>query len=249
MSYFKIIKLDATPSTNDYLKTKHRSNKINDGDLVWALRQTKGRGQRENVWESDEKSSLTFSVYKRFEMISLGSPFLISVVISLTLVRALEQLNIPDLKIKWPNDILSVNKKIGGILIENFFTGEKLKASVIGIGLNLNQESFSHLPHASSLKKSGGDHWDSQEVLEHLIPFLESALFLTDFKSRRELMEAYHNSLWRFGELSCFISKNKVFKGLIKKVEADGSILLKTENEEKTFTFQNVKMQYDITCL
>jgi ribosome maturation factor RimP len=62
-------------------------------------------------------------------------------------------------------------------------------------------------------------------------------------------MEAYHNSLWRFGELSCFISKNKVFKGLIKKVEADGSILLNTENEEKTFTFQNIKMQYDISCL
>jgi len=100
MSYFKIIKLDATTSTNDYLKTKHRSNNVNDGDLVWALRQTKGRGQRENVWESEEKNSLTFSVYKRFETISLDFPFLISIVTSLALVRALEQLNIPDLKIR-----------------------------------------------------------------------------------------------------------------------------------------------------
>ena len=249
MSYFKIIKLNATPSTNDYLKIRHRSNVASDGELVWALDQTKGRGQRENSWESDEKNSLTFSIYKRFEEFSGNDPFLISVVVSLALVYALEQLKIPNIKVKWPNDILSVNKKIGGVLIENIFSSGKISASVIGVGLNLNQETFSKLPHATSLKKAVGIHWHSQEVLNHLIPFLETALLKTDFKNSRVLLEEYQNSLWRFDQLSCFDSNSKVFKGLLKKVEADGSILLKTAEKEKHVTFPNVRMRYDTNCL
>ena len=86
------------------------------------------------------------------------------------------------MSIKWPNDILSENKKIGGILIENFFNKSKIKASVIGVGLNLNQEKFEKLPKATSLKIITGEKWASKIILNALIPPLEEYLFMFDFQ-------------------------------------------------------------------
>ena len=121
MSFFNIIKLDAISSTNDYLKVMRKSKKAKDMDLVWAINQTSGRGQRENKWFSESHKSLTISIYKNFKDSSIFYPFLISVIISISIVKCLEKLKVPNVLIKWPNDILSCNKKIGGLLIENFF--------------------------------------------------------------------------------------------------------------------------------
>ena len=70
-------------------------------------------------------------------------------VMSLAIVKALERLNIPKLSIKWPNDILSANKKICGVLIENVIKQNQLESSIIGIGLNVNQNKFDNLPQAA----------------------------------------------------------------------------------------------------
>ena len=124
MGYFNIIKLDAIPSTNDYLKVMRKSKKAKDMDLVWAINQTCGRGQRENKWISESNKNITISIYKNFKEFSIFHPFLISVIISISIVKCLEKLNVPNVLIKWPNDILSCNKKIGGVLIEIFFKWE-----------------------------------------------------------------------------------------------------------------------------
>ena len=70
------------------------------------------------------------------------------------IIYALKKLSIPELLIKWPNDILSENKKIGGYINRKFFYKSKIKASIIGVGLNLNQEKFEKLPKATSLKNN-----------------------------------------------------------------------------------------------
>ena len=96
----------------------------------------------------------------------LIKPFKLNAVVCLGIIYALKKLSIPGLSIKWPNDILSENKKIGGILIENFFNKSKIKASVIGVGLNLNQEKFEKLPKATSLKIITGEKWASKIILK-----------------------------------------------------------------------------------
>ena len=121
MGYFNIIKLDAIPSTNDYLKVMRKSKKAKDMDLVWAINQTCGRGQRENKWISESNKNITISIYKNFKYLSIFHPFLISAMISISIVKCLDKLKVPRVFIKWPNDILSCDKKIGGVLIENFF--------------------------------------------------------------------------------------------------------------------------------
>ena len=171
MSCINLIKINATSSTNDFLKERHLKGCCQDGDLVWAKDQTAGRGQRGNSWISNPINSLTFSVYKAYENLTTQDAFAISVACSLAIIQALNSIRVPDLSIKWPNDILSANKKIGGILIENFFKKNRLSASIIGVGLNINHLFSNEIPHAGSLELATGIKREPEQVLMKMIPF------------------------------------------------------------------------------
>ena len=101
MTKFNIIKLDAIGSTNDWFKNKFQSQKCQDGDVVWAMNQTRGKGQGSNVWLSDAHKNITFSVFKHFSGLNSAESFLINFAVTLAIIRTLEKFNIPNLKIKW----------------------------------------------------------------------------------------------------------------------------------------------------
>ena len=244
MNNFKIIKLNAITSTNDYLKDKYRTKQLLDGDLVFTINQTSGRGQRKNKWQSETGESLTFSIFKQFKNESPYSLFLISAVISLAVVSALEKFQIPQTSVKWPNDILSANKKIGGILIENFLTKGKLSGSVIGIGLNLNQNSFLDLSEATSLKQVTGKHWNIEYVLDNMIPFLNRALYETDLKKNQLWFNQYLSKLWKLNQINSFSNGNYIFKAKLLGVTEKGVLLLEIEEKKvKKFNSKDVRMQ------
>ena len=94
----------------------------------------------------------------------------------------MEKFKIPNLKIKWPNDILSANNKIGGVLIENIIKGKKLNASIAGIGINVNQKSFIDLPSAGSMFLKTNKKYDLKKVFEELLDTLN--LFFDLLKSQ-----------------------------------------------------------------
>src|SRR5690606_16212159 len=144
-------KLNATDSTNSYLKKLVQEMQIADWTVVISEDQKKGRGQMGNTWLSRRGQSLTFSVFKRFKGVSGEKQFAISMATSLAIIEALNDMGIPKMAIKWPNDILSGNKKVAGILIENVLEGAYVKHSIIGIGINVNEAVFPNLPQASSL--------------------------------------------------------------------------------------------------
>ena len=214
-------------------------------DLVWAIEQTSGRGQRENKWFSESHKSLTISIYKNFKESSIFYPFLISVVISISIIKCLEKLKVPNALIKWPNDILSCNKKIGGILIENFFSNGKLVDSIIGIGLNINQESFKNLHNASSLKIETGKNWDIQAILENLIVYINKGF--KDLKNidEKKLIDLYQTKLWKFKKNAVFYSKNSKFEAKIFKVNLNGQLILKVKGNEMTCDNREIKMLYE----
>ena len=224
MSNFRVIKLNAIPSTNDYLKKRYKSGNALDGDLVWTENQTSGRGQLNKKWISEPFKSLTFSVYKQFNGL-LIKPFKLNAVVCLAIIYALKKLSIPGLSIKWPNDILSENKKIGGILIENFFNKSKIKASVIGVGLNLNQEKFEKLPKATSLKIITGEKWVSKIILDALVPILEEYLLMLDFQDS-SILDQYQKILWKRNKTVLFDMDGKLHKGKLKGVDESGMIFL-----------------------
>ena len=140
-----IIKLNAIDSTNTYLRQLSMTEVVEDFTVVTANHQTNGRGQMGTQWDSQVSKNLMVSVFKDVSHLDLECNFYISIVVSLSILEALKTFNIKNLKVKWPNDILSENKKIGGILIENIIKQTKLNATIIGFGLNVNQTQFDNL--------------------------------------------------------------------------------------------------------
>ncbi len=147
-----IIKLNAIDSTNNYLKKIIVDEGISDYTVVTAKFQTEGKGQLGTKWDSEDSKNLICSVYKKDINIKAQDQFVISALVSLALIKTLRKANLSNLHIKWPNDIMSDNKKICGILIENIVKENYIKDSVIGIGLNVNQTIFNNLPNATSIK-------------------------------------------------------------------------------------------------
>ncbi|MDB0616382.1 biotin--[acetyl-CoA-carboxylase] ligase [Tenacibaculum dicentrarchi] len=150
----KIIKLDAIGSTNSFLKDMSAKVLLDNFTVVVARNQTLGRGQVNANWKSEGGKNLTFSVFCRPEALCIADFKYLNYSVSLSVYELLISLKLPRLAIKWPNDILSENKKIAGILIENTLNIKNISTSIIGIGLNVNQNIFSDaLPNASSVKR------------------------------------------------------------------------------------------------
>lgn len=241
-----IIKLSAIDSTNSYLKQLAKERILEDETVVVTNRQLSGRGQMGNGWVSREGQSLTFSMFKAFEKLKIESQFVISMAVSLAISEGLKTLNIPKMAIKWPNDILSANRKIGGILIENVLEGSYVKYSIIGIGINVNETDFPNLPQASSLKLETGKNFQLEEVLDKILKKVFTNLNNLSAKDFSEMKELYESNLYQKEMVSVFETPdNSRFNGIIKGVSDIGELLVETENDAlRKFQLKEVKLIY-----
>ena len=121
MSHYNIIKVNATRSTNDKVKMLIKSKKINNKDVLCAKYQYKGRGQQTNRWFSSYGNNLLCSLYLQFDKDFNVPIYALNFVTSLSVLNTVKFFSNEKALIKWPNDILSGNHKISGILIENIF--------------------------------------------------------------------------------------------------------------------------------
>lgn len=242
----RIIKLDAIDSTNTYLKKLSVAGVTEDGLTVVAKDQTQGRGQMGTVWSSQQAKSLTFSVFKDVSFLEASQHFYISMAVSLAIYEALNSLGLKDIKVKWPNDILSDNKKIAGVLIENVIKMNVISGSVIGIGLNVNQTDFTGLPSASSLLLLSGQVYNLDEVLDTILT--QIALHFTDLKNKQFQIfkTTYESHLFRKNKPSTFKDvEGSVFSGYIMGISDIGQLLVKVEdNIIKSFDFKEVTLMY-----
>ena len=242
----EIIKLNATNSTNTYLKNLIKEKPVEDLSCVWALSQTQGRGQQGATWVAEPGKNLTFSLLKKFEVLPSEYHFLLNMEVSLAIFRALKKLYIPDLAVKWANDILSAKKKICGILIENTLQKEAITASIIGIGLNVNQLFFGELPHVSSLQKIMGHPFDLEEVLLLIGHELEAALLSLSPTRFEAVLWEYHSHLFRKDKPSTFEYPNgQRFMGYIRGVDHNGQLQVEQEDAlMSSFSLKEVKLLY-----
>ena len=231
MSYFKIYKIDAISSTNDYLKQLYLKKNIYDNFLIITNNQTEGKGQGGSSWESEPKKNLTLSIYKDLKKNKLKNPFIINLIISISIIETLKKYNLPNLKIKWPNDILSASKKISGILIENFFQREFLISSIIGIGLNVNQISFKKAKNAISIASIKKKKIDLTEVLNILTKKISLKFHEIDNLKINDLINEYESLLFKKDEFSKFNINNKLIDGRILGVNQSGKLKVKIGNE------------------
>jgi BirA family biotin operon repressor/biotin-[acetyl-CoA-carboxylase] ligase len=241
-----IIKLNAIDSTNSYLRQICAEKRVKDYTVVVTKHQTGGRGQMGTVWDSEKDKNLMCSVFKRHIQLPVEQQFYISMVTSLALLKTLEAYNIPRLNVKWPNDILADNKKICGILIENVIKRKDIEASVIGIGLNVNQTNFMNLPNASSLLEQTGIVFDLDELLHVVVKHLKFYFNLLA-KSQFELLKnTYETYLFRKDKPSTFeTSLGSTFPGIIEGVDASGKLIVWLEDDiKKTFDLKEIKLLY-----
>ena len=228
----KIIKLDAIDSTNSYLKKLLNKKTLDDLTAVVSKHQTQGRGRNGNIWSNKPSLNLAFSIYKRFSDFEIDKKFMLNVISSISVYETLKKYNLFDLTIKWPNDIMTEDKKISGILIENNIRGKKIKHSVIGIGININQSKFKNLPNATSIFIETGKLNSVETIACELQKILEKNFNL--FKiNENELIKNYNSLLYKKNETSNFSANDmSKFQGNIIKVGIDGKITIRVSNKQ-----------------
>lgn len=241
-----LIKLSATESTNSFLRNLLREKNPEDLTVVTTRHQTRGRGQMGTTWQSEPDKNLTFSVYKQMECLQVHQQFYISMAVSLAIHRALTRLQVPNLAIKWPNDILSGNSKICGILIENIIQQSNLVAAIVGIGLNVNQLEFDGLQSVSSIKRITGKHFHLEEIMNEIIAQLKVVVRVIEQGKLDEIKKHYEANLFRKDKPSTFKDLDgRLFMGFIRYVNESGKLVIDVENEVKQeFELKEVKLLY-----
>ncbi|WP_304198883.1 biotin--[acetyl-CoA-carboxylase] ligase [Flavobacterium alvei] len=241
----KLIKLDAIDSTNEFLKGLSSNQSLENFTVVTAENQTKGKGQMGAVWESEASKNLIMSVLISDFVTDINQIFDINIAVSLAVIQVLEDFNIPELSIKWPNDIMSYNKKIGGILIENSIKNGGNINSIVGLGLNVNQMNFENLPKASSLAVICNTTFDKEEILLEIIESLKQNIKSWNQKSDL-LWSEYSNKLYKKGIPMPFEDQNKQnFMGIIQGVTSIGKLEILLENDAiAEFGIKEIQMLY-----
>jgi BirA family biotin operon repressor/biotin-[acetyl-CoA-carboxylase] ligase len=240
-----IIKLDAIESTNDYLK----STVFNNTQVAYTYNQFKGKGQRGNKWMSEPGKNLAFSIKIYPKNIDIKDQFKINVIFSLLILNTLKALQIPDIKIKFPNDIMSGNKKICGILIELKVKGSEIDNIIIGFGLNVNQENFGELTNASSLKLISNLNYDLDVISNLFIQNLTRHNYFNKLFNLNlgfdKTLEHYNQNLYGLNSNSIFQKNKSRFTGKIKSITSSGGInILKKDGRVQTYNFDQIKMMY-----
>lgn len=242
----RIIKLDAIDSTNHFLKALSAQERCENFTVVSAESQIEGKGQRGSGWASEAGKNLTFSILYNQKSEGITSLFTLNIIVALSVVEALKSTSNLNFVIKWPNDILSENKKIGGILIENTFKNSNEVQSIIGIGLNVNQSQFENLPQASSLCLLENKLFDRETLLISIVNQLELNLKQLPILGEDYFWNIYHQILFKREVVSTFESASgKRFVGKIQNVTKDGKLAVLLDDDSiALFDVKEVKMLY-----
>lgn len=242
----RIIKVSATESTNILAREWYHLNRNTAPVCIHAYEQTSGRGQRGASWISNAGENLTFSVLYPKPTIKIQDQFVLSAGIGLAILLALKELKINDLKLKWPNDIMAGNLKVGGILIENILNNGSIGTAIIGVGLNVNQLSFPGLPKASSLNLVSGRAFEIEKVRDLILKNIDRIMLNFQEGNAGGVLAEYEEKLFRKNKISTFqLPDDSFLTGIIKGITPTG--LLKVEVEDsiiRTFDLKELKLLF-----
>jgi len=238
----KHIHLEKVDSTNREISRRIREQGLREDLVLSADFQEAGLGQAGNEWSSEAGSNVLMSLLLHPAFLSAPDQFTLSQVASLALTDLLFSLGL-EARIKWPNDTLCGPRKIAGILIENGITGTSLTHCIIGIGLNVNQETFDPFPvPATSLALEGCDGQRPERLVRVLS---EKILHRYDQLRNRPLNalnEEYLGRLFGYCQSHVFASETGTFDGVIQGITRFGELLVETGGVTQAYGFREIKL-------
>jgi len=227
-------------STNTYLMDKESKQSIN-GTVVLAEKQTKGKGRKDRVWQSAPESNLTFSILLNKDKLLFRNSNLINFAAALAIAYSIENLYQLKTELKWPNDVLINGKKTSGILIESTSQGNKIERMVIGIGVNVNQNSFQgtfNYP-PTSIKIELDRNVEREKLLAEILNNFELLLEKIK-KDKNTIIEDWKTKCNMIGS-RISIAENETEKyGIFYDVDNEGFLLLKTKDGIEKIHFGDV---------
>ncbi len=151
-----------------------------------------------------------------------------------------------EVKIKWPNDILLNKRKTAGILIRNSISSGNLKSSIIGIGLNVNQEKFEPEMHgnATSLSLEGKKKFDLEMVLLAFLRNLEIRYESLRHGQTVNIFSEFHHKMWMIGKEVDIRVEGMETIGRIDGTAEDGRLLLTIRGVQKKVDVKEIKFLY-----
>jgi BirA family transcriptional regulator, biotin operon repressor / biotin---[acetyl-CoA-carboxylase] ligase len=238
-----LITLDSVDSTNSRLKNiLSNSEPLPEGTVIMAEQQYAGRGQLSGSWTSEPGKNLTISILLKPVFLSPEKQFHLNKAVSLAINDVLIKYFKANAAIKWPNDNYINNEKICGLLIENIIQGGVVKYSIIGIGLNINQESFpDHVGNATSFRKILHKDYDLQVVLNEICAAVEARYLQLRAGMYDELATEYLKRLYRYDKISRFLINGIEQLGRICGVSPEGYLQVEFEKSIRQFGLKEIQ--------
>ncbi len=240
----EIRKYSSVESTN--ITSREFLDQINQDSIivVMADKQLAGKGYGNNIWESEPGKNMMASLIIKPDFLSATDQFIISMIVSLSLFDSVADIiGRAGLKIKWPNDLYYYDSKLAGILIENSITGSYITNSIIGIGLNVNQKSFSrNVPNPTSIISITGEEINVDNFIKD---FLNNfVLYYSILREGKvdELKSSYLEKLYKLNQTSLFSDTSSgEFYGEITGVGEFGKLQITTKDGLKEYGFKEVE--------
>jgi BirA family biotin operon repressor/biotin-[acetyl-CoA-carboxylase] ligase len=224
----KVYYFDTLSSTMD-IAMKLGMEGAQEGTVVVAEAQTKGKGRLGRSWLSPKYKGIYFSLILRPQVLPQECP-LLTLLAAVSVVEGVRRKTAIDLQIKWPNDLLVHGKKVAGILTELKAETDGISFIVIGVGINVNNDGKSLIPSASSLKECRKEEVSRVELLQEILRAIEENYTLFKEQGSAQIIEKWRNDNVTLGKRVKVIGRDELLEGDAVDIDADGGLLVRNDS-------------------
>jgi BirA family transcriptional regulator, biotin operon repressor / biotin---[acetyl-CoA-carboxylase] ligase len=240
---FKNIKrFRSLDSTFSYAQKWLRDSRPQEGSVILADFQTSGKGTGANKWESESGQNILLSMILYPHFLNVKNQFYLNKIFSLVILKTISHFtDSNNIAVKWPNDVMIDKKKIAGLLFQNNIVADRITSTVLGVGINVNQEIFpEHIPYPCSLKSVTGKNFDRDIVLDYFFQITEYYYQLLYGGAYDKINQEYLSNLLNFGVLATYFAEEKEFSGIITGISEFGHLEIMVNGKTKLFDMKEI---------
>ena len=231
-----IIVYDSVESTNDLAMSLATRGLIAPGTVLVADRQTKGKGRLGRTWESPAGANIYISLLIRPDLEPRDTTML-TVLSAVAGALALRRLCSLPISIKWPNDLVISNRKLGGILTEVRADPDRVALAVIGMGINVNMygrdlpESIRDI--ATSVRMETKKIHPRNEIIIQLLREFEHWYSILKKEGKKPLLDAWRNNSSTLGRKVNVVMQDISLSGIAEDIDNNGMLILKLQSGKR----------------